>query len=191
MKKYLPIKWGKWISAFQIRRYYSEMRMPDCDALNCNAHNQMEFYLTPFIEKKMIQDAYKARRFCKSGEFQAAMIAKLSPQIASYPSHYGFPFDKKEPLSYKAYTFARGVLPDRIWNYRTNRIVFKGFSSNNNKAYFEKVKEKSDFLSDASKYVEELFPEINFDYLRTDYAMMPNSSYISVVFYMLKDRIEG
>lgn len=191
MKKMLPIQWGKWISAFQIKRYYSEMRMPDCDALNCNANNQMEFYLTPFIERIMVMDAYKARHFIgSSGEFQAEMIKNLNPLIASFNSHYGYSFDKREPLKHKTYMLIRGLLPDCLWNYRIDRVVSKGFSTNRDKKFFDRVKEKCPFLEQAALYTEKLFPEINFDYLRTDYAMMPNSSYVSVVFYMLRDRIE-
>ena len=190
MNFYLPFSWKKSISALKIKRYYSEMRMPDCDALNCNANNQMEFYLTPFIEKTMIEDAYKSRKyFGISGVFQAEMINRLSSIVASFNSHYGFPFNKKEPFRHKAYMLVRDVLPDSLWNLRVNKVVVKNFKNNNNKKFFERVEEKCPFLHEASLLTESLFPEINFDYLRTDYAMMPNSSYISIVFYMLRNRI--
>ena len=190
MNKQLTFPWKRFVTAFQIKRYYSEMRMPDCDALNCNANNQMEFYLTPFIEKTMIEDAYKARKHIGiSGEFQAEIIKGFSPLIASFNTHYGYSLDKKEPMKNKIYMFIRGILPDSIWNYRINRIVKKNYKKNNNKAFFERVKMKCGFLREATQFAENLFPEINFDYLRMDYAMMPNSSYICVVFYMLKDRI--
>lgn len=190
MDQLLPFRWKKWITAFQIRRYYSEMRMPDCDALNCNANNQMVFYLTPFIERNMTEDAYRARNYIgMSGEFQASMIKEINPVIAAFNSHYGFPFDRKEPLKYKIYMLVRGILPDSIWNFRINRIVSSGYQTNRNRQFFERVREKCPFLEQATDYTEKLFPEIDFNYLRTDYAMMPNSSYISVVFYMLRDRI--
>lgn len=190
MRKHLAFPWRSFITSFQIRRYYSEMRMPDCDALNCNADNQMDFYLTPFIEKAMVEDAYKARKqIGLSGEFQAEMTKMFSPAVASFNSHYGYSFDKKEPLSHKVYMLVRGLLPDFIWNLRINKIVGKNTDQNGNKLFFERVRDKCKFLSEAAEYTEKLFPEINFRYLRTDYAMMPNSSYISVVFYMLKDRI--
>ncbi len=191
MKDRLSFRWGHFVTPFQIKRYYCEMRMPDCNALNCNANNQMVFYLTPFIEKTTITDAYKARRYTGfSGDFQADMIRELDSQLASFISHYGYPFDKKEPIKRKIYTLIRGLLPDCIWNYRNERKAKNSVQSNTNKLFFERVKEKCTFLHEASKYTETLFPELNFDYLRTDYAMMPNSSYISVVFYMLKDRID-
>ena len=190
MNDMLPDKCGKWVTNFCIKRYYSEMRMPDCDALNCNANNQVEFYLTPFIERKMILDAYKSRRFIGiSGEFQSELINKCDPIVASFNSHYGFSFNRKEPLKYKTYMLVRGILPDNLWNLRIDRMVSKGFSENTNKDYFERVESKCDFLKKAAQYTEKMFPEINFDYLRTDYAMMPNSSYISVVLYMLRDLI--
>ncbi len=192
MEKLLPVKWGRCISGFQIKRYYSEMRMPDCDALNCNADNQMEFYLTPFIEKSVIEDAYRGRKFYGlSGEYQAEIITKLSPLVASFNSHYDYSFDRKEPFDHKLYMFVRGILPDLFWNLRVNRMISKGIGKNGNKKYFERVREKCAFLDQAAAYTEKLFPEINFDYLRADYAMMPNSSYISIVFFMLRDRIEG
>lgn len=190
MNKYSSFEWKDFATPFQIKRYYSEMRMPYCDSLNCNAHNQMEFYLTPFIERSMIEDAYKARAFTGlSGEFQAAMITKLNPTVASFKSHYGFPFSKKEPIKYKSYMLLRDLLPDSIWNCRINRIVKKNMNNNENRLYFERVREKCEFLKAATEYTEKLFPEINFDYLRADYAMMPNSSYVSVVFYMLRDKL--
>lgn len=191
MRKGLNFRWGSFLTPFQIRRYYCEMRMPDCDALNCNADNQLEFYLTPFIERSMIEDAYKSRNHIGvSGEYQAEMIRKLDPLIASFNSHYGYSFDRREPFKRKIYMIIRGIIPDSIWNYRNCMIAKNDLNENNNKLFFERVRSKSKFLRDATEYAEKLFPEINFEYLRTDYAMMPNSSYISIVFYMLKDRIE-
>ena len=191
MDRYLPFPWKRIATPFQIQRYYSEMRMPDCDALNCNAHNQMEFYLTPFIERSMIEDTYKARRHIGvSGEFQAEMIREMSPVVAAFNTHYGYSFDRKEPLSHKAYMFVRGILPDSIWNLRTNRVMRKGLESNSSRQFFNRVRSKCSFMDRAATYTEKMFPEINFDYLRSDYAMMPNSSYISVVFYQLKERIQ-
>lgn len=188
--KYLPIHWGKVISNFDTRRYYSERRMPDCDALNCNAHNQMEFYLTPFIEKRIIEDAYKGKKHIGiSGQYQADIINELNPLIASFSSHYGYSFDRREPLKHSIYMIIRGLLPDSLWNLRCKRITRKTKGNNANLKYFTRVREKSGFLDEAAKYTEKLFPEINFENLRLDYAMMPNSSYISITLYMLRKKI--
>lgn len=190
MDRLLPIKWGKVVSNFDTRRYYSEMRMPDCDALNCNAHNQMEFYLTPFIDRSMIADAYRGREYVGvSGQYQADIIHELSPLVASFDSHYGYAFDKKEPFKRTIYMLVRGILPDFIWNARIRLLTRKTRNTNGNLKYFNRVREKSKFLDAAASYAESLFPEINFDNLRLDYAMMPNSTYISVVLYMLRDKI--
>ena len=166
------------------------MRMPDCNALNCNAHNQMEFYLTPFIDRSMIADAYRGRKYVGvSGQYQADIIHELSPFVASFDSHYGYAFDKKEPFKRPIYMLVRGILPDFIWNARIRLLTRKTRNTNGNLKYFNRVREKSKFLDAAASYAESLFPEINFDNLRLDYAMMPNSTYISVVLYMLRDKI--
>lgn len=189
MNALLPFKWGHFVSNFKTRRYYSEMRMPDCDALNCNAHNQVEFYLTPFIEQDMIVDAYKGRKMIGlSGQYQADIICKLDVETASFDSHYGYTFNQKEPLRHTAYMLVRGLMPDSIWNARISRS-YKKHSTNNNLKYFNRVREKCAYLDEAAEYLEMMFPEINMDRLRMDYAMMPNSSYIAVVMYELRDKI--
>lgn len=183
----LGIHWKKIIRNFHMRRFYSEVVMPDCDALNCNAHNQMLFYITPFIEWDMIQDAYKSRKALGAfGELQAKMMYDFNAKVAEYPSHYGFKFSDKPPAKYKLYTLARGFAPDAVLNYHSRKVIDK---SDKEKVYFEKTKEKCAYLKDASDFIETLFPEINFDQLRKDYAMMPNSVYVSVMLYEMRDKI--
>ena len=183
----LGIRWNKYIRNFDMRRFYSEVVMPDCDALNCNAHNQILYYLTPFIEWDMIRDAYKSRKALGSfGELQAKMMYDFNAKIAEYPSHYGFRFSEKPPIKYKLYTLVRGFAPDAILNYHSKKVIDK---TGEGKAYFEKTKNKCAYLKNATDFIEALFPEINFDQLRKDYAMMPNSVYVSVMLYEMRDKI--
>ena len=183
----IGFRWNKIITNFQARRYYSEIVMPDCDALNCNAHNQLVFYLTPFIEWNMTCDAYKSRNslgIC--GELESAIMTYLDERVASYKSHYGYPFNKKPPFNLFIRRFVRGIMPNYLEVKRVNRIVSNKTSE---VEYFISVKTKSKLLRDASEYLESLFPEIDFNILRRDYNMMPNSAFISVLFYVYRDKI--
>lgn len=190
MERELGISWRGWVSNFNLRRYYSELRMPDCDALNCNAHNQIAFYLTPFIERELLEQAYCGVRYIGiSGEYQAEIIRQVDEELVTFPSHYGFNFSGHEPLKYKLYMFIRGWLPDVIWNARV-RFVTKRRKEARNLEYFRVVAAKCEYLRNAAAYAEALFPEVDFDELRKDYAMMPNTSYISVLLYEFRNRIE-
>lgn len=187
----LGFSWRGMVSNYKMRRYYSDLRMPDCDALNCNAHNQLEFYLTPFIEQSLIKEAYKGYKYIGlSGEYQSEIIRQLDSELSTYKSHYGFTFSAKEPLKYKIYMLIRGLLPDRLWNARVNIINKKKGNENNNLMYFQSVVEKCNYLKNASIFAERILPEINFDILRCDYAMMPNSTYVSILLYEFRDKLE-
>lgn len=181
-------RWKNCAANFTMRRFYSEIVLPDCNALNCNAHNQMLFYVTPFIEWDVMHDAYKARKALgKCGELQAGIMRVLNERVASFPSHYGFPLNQTPPLRYRAYVFVKGWLPDFIWNARTRRALK---TLNRDLEYFGRTAEKCKYLQAADAYLRTLFPEVNFDLLRKDYAMMPNSAYVAVLLYTFRDRID-
>lgn len=187
ISKELGFSWKGIATNFEMRRFYSEVVMPDCDALNCNAHNQMLFYVTPFIEWDMVQDAYKARRAIGDcGELQSGIMRELNEKIASYPSHYGFPFTDNPPLKYRVYMFIRGWLPDRLWNARTRRVMK---NQDKERRYVERTAMKSEYLQSAMRMLKTLFPEIRFEELLKDYAMMPNAVYTAVLLYEFKSRI--
>lgn len=191
MSKELGFKWKDKVSNFKMRRYYSELRLPDCDALNCNAHNQISFYLTPFIERELVEKAYYGYKYIGiSGEYQSEIMRITDYELADFPSHYGFSFSKREPFKYKLYMLIRGLLPDSIWNMRIKLLYGNYKEKDKNQIYFDKVLNKCDYLKRASEFTESLFPEINFNILRRDYAMMPNSSYLSILFYEFKDKLE-
>lgn len=190
MERELGFSWQGWIPNFHMRRYYSELRMPDCNALNCNAHNQISFYLTPFIERELLEQAYYGTRYIGiSGEYQAEVLRQMDAELAAFPSHYGFNFIRHEPFKYKLYMSIRGWLPDVIWNARV-RFITKRRKEARALKYFRAVAAKCNYLRNAASFAESLFPEIDFDELRKDYAMMPNSSYISVLLYEFRNHLE-
>ncbi len=85
-------KWGRW----DIQRYYSEVRQPDCESSIVSAHNKITHYLSPFFERSLVQNAYNSfEKIGGSDEFQASLIAAIDPQLAGVKSKYGYNFISK------------------------------------------------------------------------------------------------
>ncbi len=81
-------------------------------------------YLTPFMEPAVIKGTPDWPLAWKShGLIEAAMIARLSPRLAAYPSVYGWPFDRPPGTlaRLRAQTSYRRPLFLRRLSYRLRR----------------------------------------------------------------------
>jgi hypothetical protein len=118
MTKILDVDLSNIVQRIDIRRYYSQLRMPECNGVNHNAQNQMVFYLTPFIEHTFVREAYRATPYIgTSGRFEAAMITKLDRRIASITSQYGYPMTR-ESWRHRLYAATKGYTPESWLNLR-------------------------------------------------------------------------
>ncbi len=103
------------------RRYYSEVRMPDCDANNNDAHNQLSFFHTPFMDARVVIEGLRATPYIgATGVYQAALINLINPSLASLPSHYGYQFSKV-PRGDILLAWVKGQVPDK-WLYYRNKM---------------------------------------------------------------------
>jgi len=60
---------------------------------NNSINNRLGYALTPFIDYPVVQKSVRIPlTFKNSGRFEAAMIRRVSPALAAYPSDYGFDF---------------------------------------------------------------------------------------------------
>jgi hypothetical protein len=127
MEKELDAELFGKVSLMTVRRYYAELRLPQCEGINHSADNQICFFITPFIEPSIIKKSYEALPFIGiGGRFQSAMISYIDKTTADIQSHYGFPISK-ESTSHRLKCLLRGYIPDRFWNARQNyRIRFSG-----------------------------------------------------------------
>jgi len=111
------------IDLLWIRRYYSEVRMPDCDAVNSDAQNQLSFYHMPFIQPEITYEGINANRYIGlGGSYQMALMYKLSPELSAFRTHYGYPCDKKIPLKFILRTTLAGHIPEQ-WRWFRKRLV--------------------------------------------------------------------
>jgi len=112
---------GRRVDFLWRRRYYSEVRMPDCDANNNDAHNQLAFFHTPFMDARVVIEGLRATPYIGStGVYQAALIDRIAPALAALPSHYGYPFSNV-PQRDIYLAWLKGHVPDK-WLYCRNKI---------------------------------------------------------------------
>jgi hypothetical protein len=114
--KILNVNRTSYIDKYTARRYYAEIWLPYSAGIKSHAENQLAFFLMPFTEHRICQEALKATPYIgRTGRFEAAMLMKLDRRAASLPSSYGFGFDR-EPLAYLVKSYIRGYMPDRLKN---------------------------------------------------------------------------
>lgn len=113
-----------------IRRYYSEVRMPDCDAINSDAQNQLSFYHMPFTDPSLVCEGINATPYIGlGGDYQAALIKKLSPKLAKFTSHYGYSFNSRAPLKNRLKSKLREELPAGFLYKRLKHSLFENRNS--------------------------------------------------------------
>lgn len=156
------------IDLLTMRRYYGEIRAPDCDANINNAHNQLAFYFVPFQESAIIRAAYAATPYIGlSGKFEAAMLTRLDPEIAGMDSHYGFPLNR-EPLTHVIYSALRGYLPDWVWLARETFLIrYRGLRMNALADYLQ-LRKRSETIREIEMICQALIPAVRWDILMRD-----------------------
>ncbi len=113
-------RWGRW----QIHRYYSEVRQPDCEGSIISAHNKITHYLSPFFDHNVIMNAYQS--FSKMGGsdlFQANLIRHIDRPLAEVPSKYGYNFVDKS-LKYRLKSFIAREMPHGM-KQKKKKVAFQ------------------------------------------------------------------
>lgn len=178
-----------WVDQSTLRRFYGEVHLPACEAFLANADNQLAFFLFPFMEAVNLEYAYQATPFIGlEGRFEAAMIEHLNPDIAAYPSHYGFPINKP-PLRYRLYSALRGYLPDQFW-YRRKRWLNRGNKVGTEEYQrYSKIRSSSPLIYQIESLLSDLFPELNLQVAFRNPPQRANLLYIGYLFLVFQDKI--
>ncbi len=179
------------IDFYTIRRYYSEVRMPDGDGVNNNAHNQLVYYMTPFIDAPTVRLGYMATPFIGvNGEFEAALIRKLAPELARIKSHYGFSFERI-PFRHRVCCFLKGYLPIDLFLVKRKFIQKYLNFYEGNYIEFIKLKYRSRLINNVVEFLLENFGgKFNWHFAFYDksqqQATIMNVGYL---FYSFSDKI--
>jgi hypothetical protein len=148
------------VDQWDLRRYYGEIRMPECCGSVNNAQNQVSFYLTPFMEWSSIKKAYEALPFIGvSGRFEAKMIQESSAYLAGAPSHYGFPLDR-EPVVHRIKSAMKGFTPDVIANHRVSWGLKRGWLGPTYVEQYEAMRREYRVMREIEDALRSFFPEL-------------------------------
>jgi len=81
-------------------------------------NNQFGWFLTPLVEERLAREAHGIPiRFKNHGLFQAALIKKINPALAAYPSDYGHAFDGPIPAKRRLKDLATLLRPPVLRKY--------------------------------------------------------------------------
>lgn len=102
----------------QVEYAYPAFRLRYWTARDNNNNTRLGPYLTPFISYPLIRLALTIPLAYKNhGVFQAAVIAAISPELAAYPSDYGYAFDAPVPLKVKIKNYMTYYRPTILRRY--------------------------------------------------------------------------
>jgi hypothetical protein len=188
VNKRLQLRLNKTISLKEIRRYYNEVRMPDGDANNNNAHNKYFNFLTPFIEPQIILSTNKIEKYLGvGGKFEGNLIASFNSELASIPTSYGksansIGFFKEMINQFKAF------IPQQISRYRYDYVYKKNKLDYNQTVFKNKLIQKSKFVNNYWENIEKLFPEVNWKAVNTDFASLANANMMAITLYEFRQK---
>jgi hypothetical protein len=154
---------------FLTRAYYAAVRMPDCASNVANAYSQVAFVLTPFIERPIVQEALRGSAYIGSGgAYEAAMISKISPELAAIESHYGFVFSRV-PLGHLLKSSLRSRIPLGLRHRRARWLEKKNQNNIGYRRYMQKLA-ASPTLQDIDAILHLVFPGIDWSVVTRNYA---------------------
>ncbi|MCD4731512.1 MAG: hypothetical protein K8R74_12985 [Bacteroidales bacterium] len=92
---------NKYISRFDIKRFYNEIYNPANRVIRNNIENQLCFFLSPFTDYNISRKAYEAfKHLGWHHEFEKEMIRQLAPDLAHIELDYGYSIRDRVPLKY-------------------------------------------------------------------------------------------
>ncbi|OXU15572.1 hypothetical protein [Sedimentisphaera salicampi] len=189
VKKRLGNSCKEKVDFFTVRRYYSEVRMPDCDANNSDAQNQVTFYHMPFIQPKIISEGLAATNYIGlGGSYQSKLINRINAELSSFNSHYGYAFDKRMPLKYLLRSALKELAPVNILSLRIKEKLEK--KSNITIDETSNFIESQDILKIGRDILLEKGLISNFDYSLIHYAQRPTALYICSFLSEFNDKIK-
>lgn len=174
-----------------IRRFYSEINMPDGDAINNNAHNKFYYFLTPFIEPEVLKYGYKILPYLgNSTFFEGEMIYRLNKPLASIKSHYGVSgtnkIDFKARLKYYIYANAPEFANRIKFNIHKKKIL----RANEENLLLKHFENHAPETIKAWNLLKNKFPDIDYNLLEKDYYAQATALRLAENLYYFKNKIQ-
>lgn len=162
--KILKISESRYINRLIAHRYYAEIRLPYWNGCKVSYENKLSFFLSPFSEYKISRESYKIiPHIGYGGKFEAAMIERLDPKIASLPNNYGANF-VNESLKSKIRSFLLAYTPNPIINHIIKR---KELKSNQISPLYSNLHSRVKSVQDAFQLLMDIDIPLNWDKVKS------------------------
>ena len=171
-------------SRLDYKRYLNEVFIPGRLGARNNAENQLSFFLSPFTDYTVSNEAYRVvHRLGPSLQFEEDMIKEISPEIASAKSDHGFNFYEGEPFKNKIKSYLIDFLPNSLMQ----RYYLKKTSRKDASSQYKEMLSKSEILNNGIEKLELLKLPIDLDKL----AKKPDHMPLILALGFLLNKLEG
>lgn len=150
----------KGYSHTDLKKFLNEAFVPSCRGLRASIENQQIYFLSPFTDYKVSQNAYRIVPWLGlSNKFEIDLINKIDTTLSKVPTTYGYDLVGGEPLKRKLLTVIKEFMPSRVYyNY-----IHKSKKRNN---YYSQIISLFPELQKMEEKLIQLVPEINLEYLK-------------------------
>lgn len=158
--KQLEFNNNRKLTLFDLKRIENEIFIQSYRGSRTNAENKLSFFLSPFADFHVSRAAYNIIPYLDcTNNFEIDLIRNISPNLAGFPSNYGFPFNRKEPIrKYIGPAIFETLLPSKVkWRMKE---IYKGRNFNN--SFISKI-ESSEILKRYITNVRDLNLSVNID----------------------------
>ncbi len=106
------------ITRTEVEYIYPAFRLRNWTSKDNNNNTRMGSFITPYISYNVIREALNIPLHYKNhGHFQADLINHISPELAKYPSDYGYAFNAKVAFKYRVKNHLNYCRPTLLRRY--------------------------------------------------------------------------
>lgn len=142
-------------NVYATKRFFDSYRIPNGLGNVVHANNQMNFYLAPFTESKLIMSArpdYRWHEHC--GAYEGKITQRFMPEAAELMGSKGYKVSSV-PLMTRIKWYMLSVIPFAWWNRMTRKCC--GNATNAKK--YRQIVENSPYYQTALSYFQSIFPD--------------------------------
>lgn len=174
------------VDRINLRRYYSEIMMPDGQGHVIDAYNLVSDCFAPFLEQRILREAYCGMNYLgNNGEYESAIINIIDSDVgACINSNNGYPFNHI-PLKLRIKENLRTRVSKSTWE-KLNSLL-RSSTSENGEKYLKTILSRNEMLSEAYTALQKEYPDIQFDQVIKGYAMDANVAYLALTVRKLKN----
>lgn len=148
------VKVRRHANVYVTKRFFDSYRVPNGLGNVVHANNQMNFYLAPFTESKLIMSArpdYRWHEHC--GAYEGKITQLFMPEAAELMGSKGYKVSSV-PMQIRFKWYMLSIIPFSWWNKMTRQCM----ENTINAKKYQQIKEKSVYYRTALAYFQSIFP---------------------------------